>query len=177
MTKLEFLEDQLLANSIHAALQRANVYADPKAYTDQNRTTLRGKLAELLRDLAKQYRTAVTEDKHKENVGKIADDLTTAFGDKNLLRHDRFRIGIAQKALNLYLKYLWCLNKIGTPPHCPFDFRIIAKLPLTDQQRKCLQWTELDSLKDYQTLVDAGMKKIKETVHTSLAEWELTEWK
>lgn len=177
MTKWEFVEDQMISNSILAALQRANVYADPVAYTDQNRKKLRDNLADLLRDFANQYKTSITSDKHKENIRKIADDLTARFRDKNLLRNDRFRIGIAQKALNLYLKYLWSLDKIARPPHCPFDFGIIAKLPLTDQQKKDLQWTELDSLDDYQALVDAGMEKIKVTGHASLADWELAEWR
>lgn len=177
MNKWEFVEDQLLTNSMHGALQRANVYADPTTYTDQNRTVLRTNLAGLLRDFAKQYSRTVTGDKHKENIGQIADNLTAAFRDKNLLRKDRFRIGIAEKALNLYLKYLWCLDKIPTPPHCPFDFGIIARLPLTDHRKKDLHWTELDSLDDYQALVDAGLEKIKKTRHASLAEWELAEWR
>jgi len=177
MNKWEFIKDQVLANSIHGALQRGKVYADPTAYTSQNRKALRTRLAELLCDLAKQYSNTVTGDKHKENIGQIADTLTAAFRGKNLLRNDRFRIGIAQKSLNLYLKYLWCLDKIPMPPHCPFDFRIIAKLPLTDHQKKDLQWTELDSLDDYQALVDAGLEKIKNTRYASLAEWELAEWR
>ena len=35
-------------------------------------------------------------------------------------------------------------------------------------------WTKLDSLEDYQALVDAGLKT---TGHSSLAEWKLDEWK
>lgn len=41
-----------------------------------------------------------------------------------------FRIGSAQKALNLYRKYLWCLGYIPFPPHCPFDATIIDQLPV-----------------------------------------------
>lgn len=130
MTKWEFVEDQILTNSINAAFQRAKVYDNQTASTDPNRTLLRAKLAELLSDLAKQYTNVITEDSHKNNIGKIADDLTAAFQGKELLQKGRFRIGIAQKALNLYLKYLWCLDKIPAPPHCPFDFGIIGALAL-----------------------------------------------
>lgn len=177
MTKWEFVEGELIAASINAAFQRANVYADPKAYTDPRRQTLRDKLGSLLRDLGAQYTNAVNNQEHKLNLAKIADDLTEAFKDTDLLRGKRFRIGIAQKALNLFLKYLWCLGKIPTPPDCPFDDGIIAKLPLSEQQKKDLQWTAFDSLDGYQTLVDAGLAKITVTKHASLSDWELEEWK
>ena len=176
MTKQEFVENQVLTDSINAAFQRANVYADSKAYTDKNRQKLRGALAVLLRKQAKQYYAApVSEAQHNANICTIAADLTTAFVGANLLRNDTFRIGIAQKAFNLYLKYLWCLGWIKDPPHCPFDFGIIAKLPLTAQQRQALQWTELDSIGDYQALVDAA-KKVADDKQLSVAEWELAEW-
>ncbi len=176
MTKWEFIESELITASINAAFQRADVYADPKAYTDPRRPSLRDKLASLLRDLAAQYTSTVSSGQHKINVAKIATDLTEAFKDTDLLRGKRFRIGIAQKALNLYLKYLWCLDKITTPPHCPFDDGIIDELPLSEQQKKDLKWTALDSLDGYQTLVDAGLEKIKVTKHASLSDWELETW-
>jgi len=176
LLKWEFIESELMTASINAAFQRADVYADPKATTDPRRPVLREKLASLLRNLARQHSTAVSSKQHKLNIAAIADDLTRAFNGSGLLRADRFRIGIAQKALNLYLKYLWCLDKITTPPHCPFDDGIIEKLPLSEQQKKDLQWTALDSLDGYQTLVDAGLEKIKVTKHASLSEWELEAW-
>ncbi len=62
--------------------------------------------------------------------------MTTEF--KDILFGNGFRVGIAQKALNLYLKYLWCLGKITEPPHCPFDSIIISEI-------KCnIKWTEMD---------------------------------
>jgi hypothetical protein len=176
MTKWEFIESELIAASINAAFQRADVYHDPKAYDDPRRQTLRDKLASLLRDLGSQYSSTLSGTQHKVNIAKIAGDLTEAFKDTDLLRGKRFRIGISQKALNLYLKYLWCLGKIPTPPHCPFDDRIIRKLPLSDQEKKDLQWTALDSLDGYQKLVDAGLAKITATGHASLSEWELDVW-
>jgi hypothetical protein len=46
---------------------------------------------------------------------------------------------------------------------------------LTEQQRKDLAWTRLDSLEGYQALVDSGKKKIQKTGDSSLSEWELDE--
>jgi hypothetical protein len=47
--------------------------------------------------------------------------------------------GIAQKLLNLYLKYLWCVGYIVEPPHCPIDRIIIGKTSFRDR----LNWTEM----------------------------------
>jgi len=69
------------------------------------------------------------------------------------------------------------LDKIPTPPHCPFDDGIIGKLPLSAEQKRDLHWTALDSLDGYQTLVNAGLAKIEVTKHASLSDWELEEWK
>ena len=81
----------------------------------------------------------------------------------------RIRIGSAQKALNLFLKYLWCIGEAPEPPHCPFDFQIISKLP---PAVRC-NWTELDSIETYRALVAAAKTA---AAGQSLAEWELAEY-
>jgi len=176
MAQWEFIEDSVMTLSIQGAFQRANVYA-PAASSDAIRKAVNTKLRCLLRDLASQYVNPVTEQQHKINIQGISDDLTREFKGCSVLHGNRFRIGIAQKALNLYLKYLWGWGKIARRTHCPFDFRIINKLPLEAQQKNALQWTKLDSMDDYQALVNAGLSKIKMTGCPSLAEWELEEWK
>jgi hypothetical protein len=117
MTKWEFVQREVIALSIQGAFQRAKVYVS-KTPDDSMRKALRGPLASLLRE----YANPVSEQQHKINIKKIADDLTAEYRDKNLLRGNRFRIGIAQKALNLYLKYLWCLGKAALPP--PLSLRL-----------------------------------------------------
>src|SRR5208282_1517190 len=88
----------------------------------------------------------------------------------------QFPIGRAQKALNLFLKYLWCIGEICEPPHCPFDSVIIAKLP----KGTCPSWTKLDRIGDYRNLVEAAKKFVAETKDpaddSSLATWELRKY-
>ena len=177
MTKLKFIEDEFISSAICGAFQRAKVYADAKSDNDPNRKKLQTRLAALLRDLKAQYKnTVVSDQEHIENIERIADVLTEEFEKCGILNKNRFRIGIAQKVLNLYLKYLWCAGEIKTPPHCPFDYGIIARLPLSDKQKQDLQWTKLDKIEDYQALVDAARTKIATTQHASLSDWELGEW-
>lgn len=65
-------------------------------------------------------------------------------------RHGRFRIGLAQKALNLYLKYLWCADLAARPPHCPVDAIILAAAGIKD----ATPWTKLDSIDEYARLIE-----------------------
>jgi hypothetical protein len=81
--------------------------------------------------------------------------------------------GVAQKALNLYLKYLWCWDPNFIPPHCPFDDKIIkalGALPVGVDTK----WTTSNSVPSYRAWV-AAARTIAGT-NQSLAEWELEVW-
>lgn len=182
MTKWEFIEGQLIASSIQGALGRGCVYVPVapedrlQAQSDPRRRALRDQIGVRLRALRAQYESQVSNEEHQANIFKLSEDLTLEFGGTGLLRENRFRIGTAQKLLNLYLKYMWCLERVATPPHCPFDSQIIARLHLTERRKQELQWTKVDSLSDYQSLVDAANMLIEGTHYASLAEWELDVW-
>ena len=158
----QFLKDELSSLALMATVQRAKVYAPKKP--EQNRRAFQTGLRSRLEDLATQYKNEVDEETHIQNIVHLSDSLTQ--DHKDILNGGRFRIGTAQKALNLYLKYLWCLGKIPRPPHCPFDFQIIGKL--TDYNGP--SWTTLDRVDDYRSLVGAAKRAAKAV---SLATWEL----
>jgi hypothetical protein len=99
------------------------------------------------------YPDAVSEADHVRNIVALSEQLSADYGDALAAR--RFRIGAAQKALNLYLKYLWCIGKIPTPPHCPFDGNVINVLPGC----RGISWTALDDMKRYMMLVGAARAK------------------
>lgn len=151
--------------SVLGALGRSNTYS--KSASEQDKSLFRNALREKLRNIGDKYISPMSEEDHLSNIKKIADDLTLNFS--HCLENERFRIGIAQKALNLYLKYLWCIGLIPTPPHCTFDSIIIGHLP----DNKDLNWTTIDSIGDYQKLVDAARKKAD---GKPIAEWELEIW-
>lgn len=111
----------------------------------------------------------VSDLDHVRNIETLANDLTDRF--QSILYRERFRIGISQKLLNLYLKYQWVLGWIPEPPHCPFDANVIGKLQLANR----INWTELDSSEDYLVLVTAA-RDLARQVGLSIASWELREW-
>ena len=115
---------------------------------------------------AKQYKNEIGENKHNENIKKLAQEISTKY--KDILHEGNFRIGITQKLLNLYLKYLWASDKIPTPPHCPFDSIVINNLQL-----KNIKWTALKDIGKYKLLVEEAKRFAKDK---NLSEWELELW-
>jgi hypothetical protein len=160
-----FLRDEFFSLTLMATVQRADVYSPlaPEAV----RKAFRAKLRRLLEKKALVYRSPVYEAAHVENIRWLAEALSKDHA--SALKDGRLRIGTAQKALNLYLKYLWCLGKIEEPPHCPFDYQMISALKGCSEFR----WTTLDSIKDYEKLVAAAKEAAKIAGNLSLGEWEL----
>lgn len=160
----EFIDAELFQLTLGAVARRGRVYRS--GLSEDKRRPVHDSLRELLLDLSRQYETAaIGDDRHRENIGQIAETVTTRH--TAVLHEDRFRIGSAQKALNLYLKYRWCLGKIPMPPHCPFDAYVLRAIP----GWKTRSWTALDSIEEYADLVAAARAVAGDQ---SLAHWELT---
>jgi len=163
--KWRFTHDQVIASAIAASLQRANVYS--KRALPDDRDKLHAELSLALQRLFPIYRNPVDERVHVGYIEHLATSISEQH--RSALIDGQFRIGSAQKALNLYLKYLWCLRRIPMPPHCPFDSRIIARIPGCEK----VLWTKLKTVPEYMSLV-AGAKR--KAGATPLAEWELDEY-
>lgn len=117
--------------------------------------------------LSGDYCLSVIDDHtHCDNIALLADKVSQSCGD--MLVGNRFRIGNAQKVLNLYLKYLWCSDLVHTPPHCPLDYKILDKGGV-----KGVKWTTLDSIEVYKEWIARIREK---TGAANLSEWELGEW-
>jgi hypothetical protein len=158
----QFLKDECFSLTLMAVVQRGRLYR--KGSTARSRKEFHRELRRELDRLVPQYRPAVTEDDHLRNIVRLADSLSQS--QEKALAGGRFRIGSAQKALNLYLKYLWCLGDIPTPLHCPFDYQVISRLPGCGHHK----WTRIDSVDEYRVLVEAARRNAS---GRSLAEWEL----
>jgi hypothetical protein len=157
-----FLRDEFHGLTLGATTQRGNVY--PKGLTETARGAVHETLRCVIDEMSLQYASGIAESAHLANIETLASTISNKHA--RVVSAGRFRIGSAQKALNLFLKYLWCSGIIPTPPHCPFDARVIAKLPPAD---RC-NWTTLDDLSQYARLVDSARKLAD---NKSLAEWEL----
>lgn len=108
----------------------------------------------------------VPEEKHTQFIKNTADEVSKSLGSK--LHNSRFRIGVAQKLINLHLKYLWAAGFIQEPPHCPIDGII------RDKAKIDYDWTTNDSIEDYEKAILA-LKKVAK--NRSLSVWELEEFR
>jgi len=165
-----FLESEFLTLSVGGALQRSSTYATE----DENeRDKVRYELRAGLCDISRRYSPErVTPEKHAENIEELRRRVTQRCA--SFLNDDHLRLGIAQKALNLYLKYLWCIGRIPEPPHCPFDNNVInvsGKLNLPENCER--RWTQADSLGHYRDWVSAANEK---ATGEGLSVWELRLW-
>ena len=163
----EFLKNQVHYLTLQASLSTKNprypIYA--RDVSDKERLQFRTRLVKDLETLAINFGVgSLSHEEHTRNIGNLARSNTRRFS--RLLHNGTFRIGVAQKALNLFLKFLWCLGEIHEPPHCPFDSIVIGRL----KDCEGIKWTEFNDIETYEHLVRQARAEAK---GLSLAEWEL----
>lgn len=164
-TKFNFVLREILTSCMNAAIQRGKVYRPESNSTE--RLNVRDCISSKLLNLLTQYHRVVDHDLHCMNICDLSDFVSQRHS--RVLVGGRFRIGNAQKALNLLLKYLWTLDRIPEPPHCPFDAIVIQQIP----SHRNVRWTQLDNIDDYSILVTEANK----IAHPrSLSMWELEVW-
>ena len=76
-------------------------------------------------DIFKSYKNGCSEEQHYKNIESLIAKANVL--GSVLLGPDGYKYGVAQKLLNLAVKYMWCLEHINEPPHCPIDRIIINK--------------------------------------------------
>ena len=108
----------------------------------------------------------VPDEAHCEYIESLSNRATREHSV--CLRKGKLRFGVAQKLVNLYLKYLWVADLVEEPPHCPID-GIVRDLAGLDYN-----WITDDSRCQYERVIAA----LKRRAHPkSLAVWELQEFR
>jgi len=160
--KNDFIKSEIWLLTIGGGFQRANVYIN--GATDKERSEFRNKLHDVVINIAAEYKDTVSEARHIDNIIKISRLKHSA------LNNGCMNFGVSQKILNLYLKYLWCLGEIDTPPHFPVDRIIQQKLKITP----VIPWTQIDSSEKYLRIIEHAHAKMQlEKKYNSIAEQEL----
>lgn len=163
MTREEFIKKEIWILTIAGAFQRANIYTQN---VEKEKEKFKEVLYSILDELAKEYEKDVSESKHIENIHKINDGIREF---QHILQENKLSFGVCQKLLNLYLKYLWCLDKIPTPPHFPVDRKIQEKMKLN-----VTSWTSKDfNEEQYLKVIEESKKLAKELSYNSIADFEL----
>lgn len=166
-----FIRKELWLLTYSAGFQRAHIYNKDKVVSEAERKAFKINLFKFCNDLVEnQYKNRVTDDIHIKNIRSVINFTEANYND--ILNNGRLKFGVAQKILNLYLKYLWCNNEITTPPHFPVDRIIQEKLKLPEKYR----WTKMDSEDEYLTIINQSKSIMKLKGYRNLAEMELNEY-
>jgi len=174
--KTKFLNNEIWVLTFGGGFQRANIYKEkiPTSIRKNFREELRNHIEKLVKE---HYQFEVTEGKHLQNIHSIVN-----FSKEQKFENFKIPInfGVAQKLLNLYLKYLWCAGQLKTTPiHFPVD-RLIQGL-LNDeakkaeiQKRELKAWTQFEDETDYMEVIRFAEKlRDKKYTELTLAEMEL----
>jgi len=122
-------------------------------------------LREWLAVIEEKYsRSGITEVEHVTFIAEVSEKLSSQLS--RCLHNGRFRVGVAQKLVNVHLKYLWTAGFCPEPPHCPID-GIIRDAAGIDYL-----WTRSDCIEEYKKAI-ADLKTISGEKGLSLAQWEL----
>jgi hypothetical protein len=165
--KWDFLHTQIINSAIAASFQRADVYKK-SGINKNDRERLRIGLRKALKEISPKYKgRRVSDNEHERRIIKLSKKISRGYAE--ILFHRHLRIGVVQKALNLYLKYLWCSNKISEPPHCPLDSNIMKLLPRPVR----IPWTKITDIQEYHCIISEAKEIAR---NTSLARWELRKY-
>jgi len=168
--KEQFIIKEFLMLTINAGLATRNQYYPIYKKEKDNESAMHFKtdVNNYLIEYLYQFNNC-NENEHYDKIENMSKILSEKH--KNILHNERFRIGVSQKLINLFLKYYWTIDKIKTPFHCPFDNGI--KLELNNNGLQ--DWTKLDSLDEYKKYVYLA-KTHADKKNISIAEWELSLW-
>ena len=178
----DFLNQEIWILTFGGAFQRAGIYK--KDYPEKTRTAFRQTLRYEVEKLVKEkYNNQVFPDQHITNINALV-----KFSESTKIKGEPIPInfGVAQKLLNLYLKYLWCLDKIPEPPHFPVDRMIQEKLNKVVRHKdnkhlnilpiKVEPWTQFEDNEQYDKIIELA-KQIRNNINKfkdmSLAQLEL----
>jgi hypothetical protein len=175
--KKEFLNNEIWILTFGGAFQRANIYKEN--YSEKIRTNFRKALREEIeRVVQDKYYQKVEKEQHIKTIKELVNFSKNLSIDGNCIP---INFGVSQKLINLYLKYLWCLNEIQKPPHFPVDRIIQEKIIriLKDNELdsfKLLPWTQFEDETHYKNVISKAkliIDNVEEFKEFSLAELEL----
>jgi len=156
----EFIVSECWILAWGASVQRAHLYLKGIDHSDKRIVQFKSAVIRYITDsLLPSYVKTCSEEDHLKNIKSLI-----AFANKvdpGILGPNKYKYGVAQKLLNLALKYFWCAGIIAKPPHCPVDRIIIEKTKFKGK----LNWTQIVQEDDYLKVI----KEIKSVMQQTMS--------
>lgn len=164
----KFIKRMILRNSVNASLQHINTYV-PEA-TEIQRQAYRETLKEWLEKLSLRYYVwEYDSNKYCNEIISLKDYLLTNHG--HILTN--LTIGICQKPITLWLKYLWLIGDPSKKPlFATIDSNIIQLVNIPDAPN----WTEIDTIEEYLRIVSFIDNYALENGFGNGSVWEAENW-
>jgi len=168
--KDKFIQSQILGMTIQGAFQHIKIYRkDAEKIDNDDKAAFRENVRTYLSDFENEYTSRVASNRHIANIERLLAKINGLH--TSILKDGGISFGVAQKLLNLYLKYDWCLGRIEEPPHCPIDAMILEAVGMNKSPWS--PWSQMSG-EQYNEIIDAIEKT---RGGQSIADWELDEWK
>lgn len=162
--KTKFLDHELMILVFGGAFQRAKIYEID--VPEKDRSIFRHDICKELAGIIGKYRQEVSGEQHRNNIKALSEKLTKHY--YSILDKQKLRLGVTQKILNLYLKFMWCRGELSTPPpSCPYDNKVLKELNRNDK------WTQVDEVEILRGWDLLAHEKAHNNGYESIAEWEL----
>ena len=143
-------------------------------YQPDNTSNLKWFIFDFLDQYLKEIKVnGIVESVHLLKIQELAENITKEF--KPILHQGRFRIGVSQKIINLFLKYMWSMGEIPEPCHCPMDGIVKSQIQKRLGKTLLTDWTQMDNMTEYIDYVEAILN-IADEEKRSIAEWEFLNW-
>lgn len=166
--KQQFIVNELWILAWSASVQRAKLYKKDVDITAKQTNKFREDLVQFLKEkiIPLYSASSCNEEQHYKNI----DDLIIYANRINpgILSDLGYKYGVAQKLLNLALKYYWCTELIKEPPHCPIDRIIINKTKYNGK----INWTQISERSQYEKIIKE-IKALADKKNLSIPMWEL----
>lgn len=165
--------EKALSSAISAAVQHNSLYK--KEAKLKEKKSVHCKWMAFLKLKKKDYENEQPVEKYENDIQELKDLMNEDFSKSFLSEpHPKFktepgfRISHAQKSLSVFLKHLWCMGEVATPPQCPVDARILA---IAGKKYPDTKWGYINSIDEHREKI-SFLEAAKEESQ-SLAEWEL----
>lgn len=161
-SQTKFIQEEVWMLTYGASFQRA--YAYVKDASEKTKGHFKVMTSGYIDDMLSQYRDgSVSEEEHVENIKRVS-EYSANFSE--IFIGGRINFGIAQKMVNLYLKYQWCLGNIAEPPHFPVDRIIQEKLIKSARKNKIAPiqlkpWTQFKDESHYLKVINLAREVAK----------------
>lgn len=168
--------DTAISKSITASVQHNPTYH--KDINQDLHDTVNNSWREFLLELIERYSHPSGVDSYEKDIERLKKHMNKNYTNAFMgTPHHRFntdpgfRISHAQKSISVFLKHLWCMNKIETPPQCPVDSIILKR---AGSKYPNNTWIHVNSIDEHRAKIRIlENAKNNETPSLSLAEWEL----